>query len=174
MDEQQVLLDTFVARIRHSAALCRGDKVQMENYADTVVRLPAGESGHLTAAATGESLAISVLTQVADYCEGAVPVVASFGILGNPTRDLTSSIGQILERELPPTLGDVPLPIVKMICDEILVIALDVLRGKESEADKLYESIQKEQRASRIHRTLDRNAPWIGNLLGSIMKSFTR
>ena len=100
MDEQQVLLDTFVSKIKSVAALCRGDRVQLENYEDTVFRLTAGEKGHFTAAAAGESLEIRVLTQVSDYCEGEGRVgliMSSLVMLGNPTRDLTSSLGQILD-----------------------------------------------------------------------------
>ena len=61
-----------------------------------------------------------------------------------------------------------------MICDEILVIALDFLRGKDSNAAKLYASIEKEQRPSKIGRLMKRHASWMGDLLGSVMKSYTR
>ena len=33
MDERQVLLDSFVAKVKQSAALCRGDRIQKENSA---------------------------------------------------------------------------------------------------------------------------------------------
>ena len=177
MDERQVLLDTFVAKIKQSAALCRCDRIQVENYAETLYRLTAGKSGHFSAAVVGESLAIKVLTRVVDYCtgEGRVGLVmASFGIPGNPGRDLTNFLGQLLDEELPPALGEVPETTRRMICDEIVVIALDILRGEKSNAAKLYESIEKEQRSAKFERFLDTHAPWLGKLMTEIVKSVSR
>ena len=177
MDERQVLLDTFVAKVKQSAALCRGDRIQVENYAATLYGLTAGESGHFSAAAAGESLAIKVLTRVVDYCTGDARVgfvMASFGMPGNPGRELTNFLGQLLDEELPLALGDVPEATRRMICDEILVIALDMLRGKESNAAKLYESIHKEQRSEKFERFLDTHVPWLGKLMAEIVKSVSR
>ena len=177
MDERQVLLDTFVAKVKQSAALCRGDRIQVENYAETLYRLTAGESGHFTAAAAGESLAIKALTRVVDYCIGDARVgllMASFGIPGNPGRDLINFLGQLLDEELPPTLGDVPEATRRMICDEILAIALDILRGEKSNAAMLYESIEKEQRSAKFERLFDTHAPWLGKLMAEIVKSVSR
>ena len=53
MDERQVLSDTFVPKVKQPAALCRGDRIQVENYAEPLFRLTAEESGHFSAAATG-------------------------------------------------------------------------------------------------------------------------
>ncbi len=177
MGERQVLLDTFVAKIKQSAALCRGDRIQVENYAETLYRLTAGESGHFSAAAAGESLAIKVLTRVVDYCTGGAMVgfvMASFGFPGNPAGALTKFLGQLLEEELPPTLGDVPEATRRMICDEILVIALDTLRGERSNAAALYESLYKEQRSEKFKRFLDMHIPLIGKLMAEIVKSVSR
>ena len=177
MDERQVLLDTFVAKVKQSAALCRGDRIQVENYAETLYRLTAGESGHFSADAAGESLAIKVLTRVVDYCTGEGRlglVMASFGMMGNPGRDLTIFLGQLLDEELPPTLGDVPEATRRMICDEIVVIALDILRSDKSNAAKLYDSMEKEQRSAKLGRLLDTHAPWLGKLMTEIVKSVSR
>ena len=38
MEEQRVLLDTFVANMKQSAARCREDRIQAENYAETLYR----------------------------------------------------------------------------------------------------------------------------------------
>ena len=177
MDEHQVLLDTFVAKVKQSAALCRGDRIQVENYAVTLYRLTAGECGHFSAAAAGESLAIKVLTRVVDYCTGEARVgfvMASLGMPGNPGRALTNFLGQLLDEELPPTLGDVPEATRRMICDEILVIAFDILRGEKSNAARLYESIHKEQRSEKFERFLDTHVPWLGKLMTEIVKSVSR
>ena len=177
MDEHQVLLDTFVAKVKQSAALCRGDRIQVENYAETLYRLTSGESGHFSAAAAGESLAIKVLTRVVDYCTGGARVgfvMASFGFPGNPGRALTKFLGQLLDEELPPTLGHVPEATLRMIYDEFLVIALDTLRGEKSNAAALYESLRREQRSEKFARFLDMHVPWLGKLMGEIVKSVSR
>jgi hypothetical protein len=57
MDDQQVLMDTFISRLRLAAAMARGDRTQVERYEEVVSDLIAGGSGHLTAAATGDNLA---------------------------------------------------------------------------------------------------------------------
>ena len=177
MDERQVLLDTFVAKVKQSAALCRGDRIQMDNYGKTLYRLTSGESGHFSAAASGESLAIGVLTQVVDYCTGdgrVGLVMASFGITGNPWRELSNFLGRLLDEELYSTLGDVPKAVRRMISDEIVAIALDILRGKNSNAIKLYQTIEREQRPAKFEGFLDMHAPWLGKLMTEIVKSVGR
>ena len=177
MEEQQVLLDTFVAKMKQSAALCRGDRIQVENYAVTLYRFTAGEYGHFTAAAAGESLAIKVLTQVVDYCTSEFVVNGLLGdalVPGYADKRLRAFLSEVLDRELPLTLGDIPDATKQMICDEIWVIALDVCRGKNSKAVMLWESAARESRSSRIQQVLDTHAPWVGKLLTELVKSVNR
>ena len=100
--------------------------------------------------------------------------MASLGMPGNPGTTLTNFLGQLLDEELPPTLGDVPEATRRMICDEILVIAFDILRGEKSNAARLYESIRKEQRSEKFERFLDAHVPWLGKLMTEILKSVSR
>ena len=177
LKDQEVLLSTFVARIKDSAARSRGDRLQVENYARTVYELTSGEHGHLVAAATGESLALKVITQVVDYSTrefvGDVQVNNRL-FPGYAEKRLLTHVGEVLDRELLPTLRDVPDATKKMIVDEILVIATDACRGKNSNAAKLWESAAREQATSNIQRTLDSHAPWFGKLVVEIVKSVSR
>ena len=174
MEERQVLLDTFVAKIKLSAALCRGDRIQAWNYAQTLYRYTAGEYGYFTAAATGETLAMTVLTQVVDYSTGQLAVNALMmdrRFPGYSVKRLEVFLGEVLSSQLPPTLGNIPESNTQMICAEVWVIAMDASRGKNSEAVMLSKSLQREDRSSRLQRALEEHAPWIGRLVTEILKS---
>ena len=136
MDERKVLLDTFVANVKATAALCRGDLVQCQNYRETVYLLTSGEHGHLTSAATGESLAVTVITQVANYCMNdhiANVLIGSAIVPGYADTQLRAYLGEVLYRELPPALGEVPYATKQMICTEIVTIAKDTCLGKKQQ-----------------------------------------
>ena len=177
MDEHQVLLNTFVARIKEASALSRGDRVQVENYGSTVFDLTSGCHGHFAAAAAGESLALKVIEQVVQFATQDLVIDVLLGeriVPGYAEKRFRSRLGEILDRELVPVLADVPDEIKQMICDEIVVIALDCCRGKESNTALLWEIAQKEQRTSRIHDILATHASWVGRLLTEIVKSVGR
>ena len=173
--ERQILLDTFLAKIKYSAAFSRGDRVQMENYNRAVLRLTSGEDGYLSAAVAGETLAIRVLEQVADYCidKGRINfAMASLEGPGNPGRALANNLGEILDRELSPTLGQVSEPVRVTIQNEIWEIATDILRGKQGNAAKLWESVAQEQRRARPSRFITKYAASLGEFIGALLKGF--
>ena len=174
MDEQKVLLDTFVAKVKATAALCRGDLVQYDNYGETVYLLTAGEHGHLTAAATGESLAMKVITQVAHYCMNdhvTNVLIGSAIVPGYAETQLRAYLGEVLDRALPPTLGEVPYATKQMICTEIETIAKDTCLGKNSNVARILEREKRASKFSGIPRALDSHAPWLGKLLVELLKS---
>ena len=177
MGPQEVLLDTFVARLKEAAALSRGDRVQVENYAEKVHALTSGEYGHFTAAATGESLALTVIAQVVDYSTGELVVDVLVGeplTPGYAGKRLLEYVGAVLDRELTPTLGAIPNATKKMICDEVLVIAMDACRGRNSKAAMLWEAAEREAKSSMLRQVLDTHASWVGKLLAEIVKSVGR
>ena len=177
MTEQQVMLDTFVAKVKAVGAFSRGDLVQVENYLNVGRRLTAGESGHFAAAATGESLATKVIREMVDLSMEQLReslVAEKVGLPTYPEQDLTGFLDQLLERELPPTLGDIPPATRGMIHHEILSFAKDISLGKNSKTFEVYESLAREGKLFKIQQLLDRHGPWVGKLVSEIVKSMTR
>ena len=175
--KHQVLLDTFVAKVKLSAALCRGDRFQVENYAGTLYRYTAGEYGHFTAAAAGESLAIKVLTQVVDYSTNELVVNALLVdrlFPGYSMKRLQVFLGDVLNRELPPILGDVSAATSEMICHEIWAIAMDANRRDNSQAVMLWKSLERENSSSALRRVVEEHASWIVRLVAEVLKSASR
>ena len=174
MDDQQVLTDTFVSKLRLAAAMARGDRAQVERYEEVVSDLIAGESGHLTAAATGDNLAHRIIENVVAHCVGKFlinghqPVYLS--LPHNAEIGLRSYIGELLDQELLSTMDNMTNPTRQMVCDATLAIAMDVCRRADSNAIRLWRTMDKERTPSRLAEILDTHAPWIGDILAAIIR----
>ena len=176
MEEQRVLLDTFVAKLKLSAALCRGDRNQAEIYAVRLYTLTSGADGHFTAAATGEGLATRIIEQI--VYQGAVEYPINYLMMesisaGYAAKRLESVLAEVLDNELIQTLGHLPIEVKRMIAFEVCTIAMDASRREDSNAVRVMKSLNAEKRATALQRAVKEHAPWIGKLITGLLKSVT-
>ncbi len=171
--EKQIQLDAFVARIMWAGSRCRGDSVQAETYSKNLRDLTAGKYGHITAAASGDSLACKVLSRLEALDNPLTSIIAHLSERLSPGSGLgriTRELEEILDSELIPYLGDVSLPTKKMICDQVIYVWKDIARGPYSNAAQFLEEMEKERieekRRWYITRVID-----LINALGSFLKS---
>ena len=181
MDDQQVLMDTFISRLRLAAAMARGDRTQVERYEEVMSDLIAGGSGHLTAAATGDNLAHRIIENVVTHCVGKFLINGHHPVyLSLPHKaevELRSYIGELLDQELLPTMKNMTNPTRQMVCDATLAIAMDVCRGANGNAVRLRRTADRERTPSRLRQILEvwPESHWPGFALrqADVLQSYT-
>ena len=92
------------------------------------------------------------------------------GLTSNAHNDLEDFLVKLLDRELPPTLGDISEANRNMIHFELLAFAKDICLGKNSNTFKVYESLEGESKSFSKSSFLDTHGPWIGKFLTEALK----
>ena len=111
--EQQVKLETFLARVKATSAFHKGDALESQRYWVYVNNMTNGNHAHRTAAMVGESLAGHVLDQVGAYSVQEHYMNVFFEAMGHrqyASKRLAIFVDDLLKGVLPPILGEIPEP----------------------------------------------------------------